>query len=116
MALGIHAVDADARDRRIDRIVHVRFGIDREASAQHRAIARSGVDGKDQWIGLQGSNPYGIKSLVENPKRGEKPARRDRQVGIRDVVDLRVVNVLVDRATVRAAARWTLKLAFELGA
>ncbi len=83
-------------------------------AAQHRAVARSGSDWKDERGGLQATNPDGIESLVVNPEWSEESADRHGHVGIRDVVDLSILDFLADAPAKRPAARWSLKVALEL--
>ena len=62
---------------------------------------------------MQVTYPDGIQPLVVNAKWSQKPSRRDRHVGIHNVVDLQVINIFSDNAFVRAVAVLTLKLTFE---
>src|SRR5207248_6578981 len=104
---------ADAGDRSVDRIIHISFCVDRKTAAQHGNVAGSSVNGEDQRVGLQGTNPYRVEALIEDPERSKKSASGDSDLGIRDVVDLRIVHVLIDRSTVRSASERALKLALE---
>src|SRR5579864_4907663 len=109
MALGIDDADANAGHGNIESVVHVGGGIDRKPSAEHRSIARCRIDWKNQRIGLQSANPDRIETFVKDSEGRQETARGDGQVAIRNVVELRVVHVLVDRATIGPAG-WTLKL------
>jgi hypothetical protein len=114
MTLRIHATDADAGDGDVGGVVQISFGADWKAAAEHSAVAGGGTDGVYQRVGLQAADPNGIKAFVKDPKWRKKPADRDRDVRVGNVVELSVVKVLVDRPAVGTAVRRTLKLAFKL--
>ena len=72
--------------------------------------------GRIRGSGCSARIQTGYRRSLKIPNGVRKPARRDREVRVRDVVDLRVVDVLVDRPAVGSAIGRTLKLSFELRA
>ena len=116
IAIGLQIVVCGAYGRNINRVCKVDVGVGGKSAAQHQAVARSGGDGENQGILLQATNPDGIQALVEDSEGCEKTSHSDGEVRIGDVVGLQVVEVLTDRAGVRAAAFRALKGAFKFGA
>lgn len=62
---------------------------------------------------MQATDPNGIETLVENPKRREKTSHADGQIWIGNVIHLRVIKILADRAAVWPTAIGTLELSFK---
>lgn len=116
VTLGIYAVNANARRRNVDRVVHIGARVYGKTSAEHRTVAGSGADGQNQRIRLQVSNPDGIQALIEDSEWREKAPRCNGQIWTRDVVHLCIIDVLVDRASVRPASRWPLKFSLKFRA
>src|ERR1700686_175563 len=79
-----------AERREVGRVIQVQVGNSRKAAAQHYAVARTLLQRKNQRIGLQISDPGGIKALVKDAERCEKPSGSDGQIRIRDVIELQI--------------------------
>ena len=70
--------------------------------------------GKISGSGCKARIHIRVKAFIENPERRKESSHCDRDVRIRDVVGLQVVEVLVYRPTERPALSWTLELSFKL--
>src|SRR5580704_485136 len=111
MPLRIDTINPDTGCGKVRGVIQIGMRTDRKSAAQHSTVAVRCVNGKNEGIGLKRPNPHRIETLVENSKRREEAASRHRQIGIRDVIDLRVVDMLGDWAAIGPAIRGTRKFA-----